>query len=253
MKKYFAFALVLLLTMALFGCGENAVLENSYVYEVESDIHSLEIKIGAADFTIQHTDTFSVESNLKYLSITEQDGVLSIIDKKTSGVTYNNPILTLYIPKDMEFKRINIATGAGALTADSLFAESIKLKLGAGDVSIANLIAESNADIEGGAGKISIAGSTINNLKLEVGVGELNLTSTLLGDNELSFGVGSAKLYLIGKDDDYRIDIEKGIGNITVDGKTVADLSTSDNGGNYVYIKGGVGTVDLVFQESLKK
>lgn len=253
MKKQIAFFLVLLLAVSFAGCAENVVLEDTYVYTVESDVHSLEIQIGAADFTIQHADAFSVESNLKYLSISEVDGVLSVIDEKTKGVTYDGSILTIYMPADTVFEIINITTGAAKLTADSLSAKSLKLQLGAGDVSIANLSAQTNADIKGGAGKITIAGGTMNNLELKMGVGELNLTAALLGNNNLTFGVGGSNITLIGSRDDYKISVEKGIGSITVAGKTVADFGSSGNGQNRVRIEGGVGTVDLEFLEPESK
>ena len=78
MKKYIVTALVLLLLLALASCAnENVVLDDSQTYEITSDIHSLDIQINAADFKIEHGDEFSVESNLKYLSVFEKDGVLT--------------------------------------------------------------------------------------------------------------------------------------------------------------------------------
>lgn len=82
-----------------------------------------------------------------------------------------------------------------------------------------------------------------------MGVGELNLTAALLGNNDLTFGVGKSNLTLIGDRDDYRIDAEKGIGSITVDGKIFTDFDSSGNGQNHVEIEGGIGAIDLEFQE----
>ena len=87
----------------------------------------------------------------------------------------------------------------------------------------------------------------LNNLILEVGVGELDLTAALLGKSKLSFGVGKSNLTLIGSKDMYKIDIENGLGSITVDGKTVTNFGSSGNGQNYIEVEGGVGTVDIAF------
>ena len=252
MKKYAVLFFLLALVLSLTGCAENAVLEETYVYEAETQIHSLEIRVGAADFTIQPADAFSVESNLKYLSVSEDDGVLTIIDKKTTGVTYDNPILTVYIPEAFMFEDVRIATGAAKLTADWLAANTVKLQLGAGDVSIANLCAVSNADIEGGAGKITVGSGTIRDLELEMGMGELNLTAVLLGDSDLTFGVGESNITLLGSREDYSIDAEKGIGSITIDGKSAVEYE-GGNGQNRVQIEGGVGAIHLKFQESDSK
>ena len=55
-----------------------------------------------------------------------------------------------------------------------------------------------------------------------MGLGQLNLTSALTGDCNLDSGVGEMNVTLLGSKDDYELDIEKGIGNITVDGKNVS-------------------------------
>ena len=260
--KYLAMAFAILLAVSIIGGLLNAVgvfgsffagdvvLDETKVYNVNGQIHSLEVEISAADFTIKRADAFSVESNLKDLSVSEDNGVLTIKDEKKYAVAYTNATLTLYIPSGAAFDKVNITTGAAKLTADSLSAKSVKLQLGAGDVRIERLIASDKADIEGGAGKITIAGGMLNDLELEMGVGELNLTAALRGSSDLNFGVGESNLTLIGSKDDYKVDIEKGIGNITVDGKTVFDFGSSGNGDNRVEIEGGIGAINLKFQDA---
>lgn len=250
MKKYVTLFFALMFTMLLAGCTENAVLEEIRVYPIGSDVHSLEIQIGAADFAIKQADTFSVESNLKYLSVSEENGVLSIIDEAKKWAEYEGPVLTLYMPTDMMYETVNISTGAGKLTAEALSTESLKFQLGAGDAYISSLSVTSEADIKGGAGEITIDGGAIHDLKLEMGVGELNLTAALLGDNDLTFGVGESNLTLLGSKDEYTIDLEKGIGSIAVDGETISDFDGLGNGQNHVEIHGGVGAIDLEFQET---
>ena len=109
MKKIVVLLFVLLLTLPLFGCfQEDVVLDEIKTYQVSSEIHSLDISISAADFTIEYGDTFGVESNLKYLSVSERNGVLTIVDKKTKGNrNYNNAKLTLYIPRDTVFDDVS--------------------------------------------------------------------------------------------------------------------------------------------------
>mgnify|MGYP003308780832 CR=1 FL=1 len=148
MKKYIATILVFLLLLALASCAnEDVVLDDSQTYEITSDIHSLDIQINAADFKIKHGDAFSVESNLKYLSVSEKNGVLTIVDEAKSSSNYSNAILTLYVPNGIVFDDVYITTGAAKLTVDTLSANSLELKLGAGDVRFESLNASSNADI----------------------------------------------------------------------------------------------------------
>ena len=213
MKKYIVTILVFLLLLALASCAnENVVLDDSQTYEIASDIHSLDIQINAADFKIKHGDKFSVESNLKYLSVSEKDGVLTITDEAKSNSNYSNAVLTLYVPNGIVFDDVDITIGAAKLTAAALSASSLELKLGAGDVRFESLHVSSATDIKGGTGQITVASGTLNDLSLEMGMGELNLTAAVLGDSNLKFGVGESNLTLIGSKDDYKVDVEKGLG-----------------------------------------
>lgn len=250
MKKYIALIMALLLALSLAGCArkENAVLQETKVYQVQSPIHTLRIRINAADFTVVHGNSFSVESNLKNLSVSDKNGVLTILDKTKSAVTYTNAALTVYIPRDAVFEEVDITTGAAKMTVDTMTAKSLELELGAGDARLESLNVFSKADIQGGAGQITIAGGTINNLDLKMGMGELNLTAALLGESELTLGIGESNLTLVGRADNYSIDIEQGIGSVTFDGKTAPDFNIG-KGQNQVKIEGGVGAINLSFQE----
>jgi hypothetical protein len=66
----------------------------------------------------------------------------------------------------------------------------------------------------------------------------------------LDLGVGESNITLLGSKEDYKLDLEKGIGNITVDGKNVTDYGSSGNGRNTVEISGGVGAINVVFNDA---
>ncbi len=252
MKKLITLFLTATLLICLVACNnQTAVLDEVKTYEITADIHSLNIQINAADFKIKSGDKFLIESNLKYLSVSDKDGVLSAFDEAKSNSNYSNAFLTLYVPNGTVFDEAIITTGAAKLTADILSASSIKLALGAGDVHFNILDASLKATINGGAGQITINSGNLNNLALNVGVGELNLTAAVLGDSKLEFGIGESNVTLIGSKNDYKVDIEKGVGNITVDGTNVTDFGSSGNGQNYIKINGGVGSINLKFQQNL--
>lgn len=249
MKKAFMFALALGFIVSASACKEDAVLEQTELYQVAGEIHSLDIKINAASLIIEHADDFFVESNLKYLSVTENSGVLTITDEAKSNSDFEDAVLTLGIPSDITFEDVRLAVGVAELTAEKLSANHVKVKLGAGDVRFEELNALSSIDVEGGAAEITVLGGTLNNLSFEIGIGELNMTAALLGDSELQFGVGESNLTIVGSKNDYSVEIEKGIGKIMVDGKPCSDFGVSGNGQNRIEIEGGIGTVHLNFQE----
>ena len=260
--KYLAVAFAIFLVVSILGgalgavgflggiFSNDAILAEAKVYRVENPVHSLKVSINAADFSIKEAEAFSVESNLKYLSVSESNGVLTIADEKTLTGTYSGATLTLFIPSGVTFNSVSITTGAAKLTADTLSAKAVKLELGAGDVNFHSLNAADKAEIEGGAGRITIAGGALNDLSLEMGVGELNLTAALLGSSDLDFGVGQSNLTLLGSKDDYHVDIKKAIGSITVDGKPAADFAGSETGDNRVDIEGGIGAIHLNFRDT---
>lgn len=260
--KYLAMAFAVFLTVSIIGgalsmlglfggfFGGEAVTEDMKTYAVSSDIQSLEVKLNAADFTVKQGKHFSVESNLKYLTVADKNGVLTIKETKKFGSTYSGAVLTLYIPADTAFEKANITTGAGRMTAEHLSAGTLDLELGAGEVKIDTLIATTAIDIEGGAGKITISGGALHNLDLEMGVGQLNLTTALTGESDFDLGVGESNITVIGSKDDYKLGIEKGIGNITVDGASVSNIKGQGSGNNRIEISGGIGAINLQFKES---
>lgn len=261
--KYLAIAFAIFLTViiissilgavGLFGglFEGDTVLEDAKTYMVSDNIRELSININAADFMIKQAEKFSVESNLNNLTVKEKDGLLIIKEEKRLGA-YNGAMLILDVPANTVFEKADIVTGAGRVTVDALSAASLNLELGAGEVNITALTATSKANIDGGAGKISIYGGTLNNLDLDMGVGQFNLTSVVLGNSKFDLGIGESNITLIGSKNDYNIDAEKGIGNITVNGENVSHFE-GGSGKNYIDISGGIGAVNLVFREEYRK
>lgn len=258
--KFCAMALAIFLAVSIIGgilsaaglftglFGGKAVTEDVTTYAVPSNIQSLEININAADLTIKRGESFSVESNLKHLSVEHQDGALTIKETKKLSVSYSDAVLTLYIPDDAVFQWANITTGAGKLTVARLAADRMDLKLGAGAVHMDCLIAASDIDIEGGAGQITIADGALHNLDLDMGVGQLKLTSMLTGESDFKLGVGESNITVLGDQSDYTLDIEKGIGSITLDGTSVSNVDKEGNGSHSIDISGGIGAIHLQFE-----
>ncbi len=260
--RYFAVALAVLLAVSIVGgvlrmfgifgrfFNNDAVTGEVLTYSVSPDIKRLHVEINAADFTIKQGDRFAVESNLKYLTVEDKNGVLTIKETQKFSSKYTGALLTLFVPANTTFQKADITTGAGRLTADYLSADTLKLVLGAGEVRIDTLIALSAADIDGGAGKITVSGGALRHLDLDMGVGQLNLTTKLTGESDLDLGIGESNITVIGNRADYRLDVEKGLGTLTVDGSVVSSIKERGNGENEIDINGGIGAINLAFKAS---
>ncbi len=262
--KYVAIALAVWLTVSIIGgilgaigiyntfFGENSVWGEMRVYEVSADICSLDIEINAADITVKEGDAFSVESNLKHLRVKEKACCLSIVQTGNFRGSHDGAVLIITVPAGT-VDSIHLQTGAGKFTAESLTAETVDFKFGASDVTIGTLVATERSFIEGGAGRITISGGALHDLDMDIGVGQVNLTSALTGDCELNAGVGKYNITLIGIQDDYTLEIEKGIGSITVDGKSASNSESFGSGANDVEIQGGIGAININFKEESSK
>ena len=98
-------------------------------------------------------------------------------------------------------------------------------------------------------GNIIINNGSIYNLDMDLGIGKTTITSILTGENEIDTGVGKLELNLIGSQNDYTLDISKGIGSISLDGKDLKDEEKVGTGSSLVKIDGGVGSIEIKMKE----
>ena len=224
-------------------------LDEIKTYDISADITELDVEISAADFTVEYGDKFCVESNLRNLDVEEKGKTLVIEDDNKFGGNYNDATLTLIIPEGVKFERAEISTGAGRVRIEGLTAEELELTLGAGEVTIDSLTATKTASIEGGAGKISVNGGSLRDLEFDMGVGKVTLTSALVGTASFDVGIGEFNLNLIGSHEIYTLKLNKGIGNIRVDGADVDNGATVGTGENKVTVNGGIGAVNVAFSK----
>lgn len=257
--KYLAVALAIFLSVTIIGgiigaaglfgglFQSDSVLNDAKTYTVSNDVTELDIEITAANFTIKKAEFFRVESNLKHLTVQDENGVLEIKETKRFLVSNTGAELILYIPDGAVFEKVEIKTGAGVFMVDELIADELKLGLGAGEVKIGSLTANKKADIDGGAGKITLSGGMLRNLDLDMGVGQLNLTAAVLGNSDFELGVGETNITLLGSEDDYSIKAKKGIGSVVVEGIKISDFNGTGSGENYIDVSGGIGTINIEF------
>ena len=262
--KYLAMAFAIFLTVNIIGgitaalCGvsflfsdaDKAYIGEMQVYPVEEEISSLSLTLDGAKLKIKTADTFSVESNHTYISVTSEDGQLCIREtKKPFAVSPRGVTVILNIPEGFVFENADLETGAGTVETDALSADILKLSLGAGEVKMKNLTANTRAEIHGGAGALTIDGGRLCNLRLEMGVGELTLRSRIEGKSRLNYGIGETNLTLLGSRADYKIEIDKGIGEAAIAGENVQGDSVYGDGEHEIEVSGGIGEIQIRFAE----
>ena len=98
-------------------------------------------------------------------------------------------------------------------------------------------------------GKTEIKSCEINNLKANLGVGTFDLNGKLTGKSKVDSGVGAININLIDNLENYTIDVSKGLGSVTLDGKKLEMDRIYGTGENYLSVDGGVGEIKIDSKE----
>lgn len=214
---------------------------------IDSDFTNLTVDISAAELEIKTGDAFGIETNHRYLTYKENGDTLEIRETKPFFASHHGMKVIVTVPKGTVFNSAAIHAGAGSVRIDELSAGSLNIQLGAGEFEAGHLDALHQAEIDGGAGSVTIRGGYLNNADIDMGVGEFNLTGELDGNSSMDYGVGETNLALAGTADDYRIELDKGIGEAWLDGKKMTDGSVYGSGSRRLEIDGGIGELHITF------
>lgn len=241
---------VLLNIFDLIDGNESVISDNvEVISDKEYDISSLDLELAYTKLEIKVDDEFKVETNNSKLVYTNRNGNVRIKDNNRNWLNNKDSILTISIPSNLYLDRAYIDTGAGKINIESLNARNLNLKIGAGEVNIDNMTITGSAKINGGVGKATLKSCQINDLKADLGVGEFSFNGRLTGKNEFDSGVGSVNISLIDDMENYKIDVDKGIGSIKLDGEKIDSDRVYGTGVNEIEIDGGVGEIKINFED----
>ena len=260
--KYIALALAVLLAASIIGgivSGIGALIvifEGPDSDDIPNDIETtplsisltrVDMELSATSLMVEHGDEFSLQTNNKDLRIEYNHGILKVREKQKIGVHHTGLVLILTMPTDHILTSFELDMGAGAVDIGYLTADKVDMSLGAGEVTIHNLNARKSADIDGGAGKITIRSGLIRDLDLDMGVGELDLNILPTGQCDMDMGVGNSRITIPLHPDNYTVKISRGLGSITLDGQLVGNGTYGIKGGHVIDISGGIGNIDIGF------
>ena len=229
------------------GLSFNVNYEETTFNEKYYDVDRLDIDVSAAVLTIKEGSEFEVNAkvDLNHFSSNLNNGTLKIKEKSNWFLNRKIvPEITVYIPYSNKLKNLNINSGAGTVDIMNISAERFDFNQGAG-----RLIIDSSSfkeiNIDGGVGEIVIENSYLNDLDLESGVGKTTISSFISGLSEIESGVGEVNLNLLGNLSDYRIETEKGIGAIKINGENQPNNTILGTGENRLDVKSGIGRINI--------
>lgn len=263
--KYCAIALAIALIISVVGgiiVFVNDVIDSfrprlydeksTYIYTETSgqEINSMEIKLKTSKLKIYPGEIFSIETNNKNISYSIEKDKIIIKEKKL--INFNNSV-AITIPKDKIFDSIDIDSGTGNIYANDLSALYLEISGGVGDITFNNLSVTDEIKIESGVGNIELLDSQINNLEFDGGVGNFRFEGDLFGKSDFDTGVGDIYLEINGSLDDYTVEVDKGIGNITInDEKINFNYRNNKESSKSILIDGGIGNVTLKSRKNIK-
>lgn len=200
--------------------------------------------------TAKEGEPVRIETNNEYITSWVDGSTLNVVEKSHGFFGWGGTgDLVIYVREDTAFDSVEIEIGAGTLDVERLEARDLKLNLGAGKTAIDELIATRRAEIDGGAGVVEIRGGELHDLDLDLGAGKAELRARVVGNGRVTAGVGKTELTLIGREEDYRLRIDKGIGSVTLDGRSLSDGESVGSGTTLIEIDSGVGAVEMKIVE----
>lgn len=216
--------------------------------EVYEGVSEVEIEVSSASVQIVQGEEFKVEANDKALNIKQRGNELKITESGSPLSHIFDAKIVLYIPSDVTLQKFELVSGAGTVNIKKIVADKLKLEVGAGEAYADYLEAVTSADIEVGAGKISVSDASLSNLSFEVGVGEGNLKGKLNGRSEIDVGIGELVLSVTLSISEYTVKAETGIGDFVIEDEKITGDRTIGEGANVIEVNGGIGSIVVDFE-----
>lgn len=223
------------------------MISTNFEYE---DIKTLDIDIAFSSLEIKSGEELKIETHSNSINCRKNNQTIQVEEKNYNWLSKNNSRdLIIYIPDDLEFDKIKINTGAGRISIEKIKTKKLYLEIGAGETRIEELEVTDKADIDGGAGKVTILSGIINDLHLDMGVGKVEINAKLIGNTDIDAGIGELAINVEAPEEDYKVKASKGIGNINIDGKNISSDAIYGDGNNYIKIDGGIGNIKVEFKQ----
>ena len=150
--------------------------------------------------------------------------------------------IEIIIPEAMTFEKAEIENGAGKMTVTGITADKLIIENGAGEMIVNSTTVTGKLDIDGGVGAITVNDTVCGGIEADIGVGQLTFTGEINGNGKIDSGVGAVYMTLYGDRDDYDFRTDNGIGRITTPG--------SNSGAKYTFnVSSGIGEVRITMEK----
>jgi hypothetical protein len=225
----------LVLALALGGCEGESRTEH---IQIPGDLERLEIDNGAGDVAVygddcEHVEVYAVVGAHDELDWSLEGGVLRI-NPDCTGLFCGAGDVIVTVPYDVE---VDVSTGAGDVTVADILAP-VWVDAGAGDVEI-DRVGSHSLQADTGSGDIDAHHIDVEDAMFDTGAGNVDALFTS-PPRELLVDTGAGDVDIAVPRGGYRIEIDTGAGDVDID-----DLSHDSSSPNRIHIDTGAGNVDL--------
>ena len=167
------------------------------------------------EFRVSQDDSFYFESAgaPKFQCYASNDALY--LTAGTEKWNADGAVIYVYLPKDQDFKNVEIELGAGEIIIEALKAESTAIEIGAGSMTVSSLTAKELC-VEIGAGSAKMSDVNTVHANTEVGMGEIILEGSISGNLEAECAMGSMQFTVDGKENDHNYEIDCAMGSVRV-------------------------------------
>lgn len=283
--KYLAMALAIFLTVSIiysmiailafatsiFGLNDflGSVNDNEKIDYTSEDsftqsydnIDRINISHGAGKLIVKSSDDtdkvlVSLSNNKDEYKVSTSKGTLRLENKSKinnifsfGGKKKHGVDLTISLPKNYNLEELEIDAGAGKIDLEGFNTDKLYINAGAGDITVTKVQA-SDIELDGGIGQTTFKDVLFNKGDIDTGVGNINFTGKLIGRHKINSGIGEVNLNLKGKLQDYDLKIDKGLGEIRINGQKFKNVDLRQlNTDNEIDINGGIGSININFTE----
>lgn len=233
------------------------------VGEIPADIDAMEIRLKAASLVVRYSESleageYRAEGFEKdSLEITREGNRLRVEERDWQhtidfGNEYPKPTVTVMLPVGITLSSFRVNMGAGSATFAAVAADEFSVESGAGSFKGDGVKAR-KVTLQAGAGSIEFNDCEFGDSKVSAGAGRFVFSGTLGDDTEVSTGAGSVEMRVTGSADDYRVDFERGIGSVRIDGESFNGIGHGSSGSRSaprrIKLSSGVGSIRLDFGE----
>ncbi len=163
---------------------------------------------------------------------------------------FRMPKLEITLGPEIRLQDVHLELGAGNVELSDLETLRFSLENGAGSVAGRNITAGSAA-LETAAGSVVLTAASFDSARIETGAGRLQFEGSLGDRSSVSTGMGSVEMKLSGGADRYFIRFERGLGSVSIDGKSWNGAGNGTAGDSSapatVNLKTGLGSIRIDF------